>query len=178
MDRLVVKGDRTSTGGWVIGASSMMFDGSKQVATKGDHATCGKCKGSFPIHGTANTWLDGGTPMVKDRDRVLCPCGHNCVLASSATTSFIGDRAGSAQSGTSMWERKQGRDEQGYDEQIRTVAPGATVEGYPYFIETPDGQTFFGQLDSGGLLPRIFTEGTDEFSIYWGDEALAKQDGA
>ena len=36
---------------------------------------------------------------------------------------------------------------------------------------------FPGRADAHGLLPRIDTDGEDEYTVYWGDEALAKMDG-
>lgn len=59
-----------------------------------------------------------------------------------------------------------------YDEQPRLVAP--PIEGVPYFVETRDGRTFSGPAGPGGLLPRIETSSEDEYTILWGDEALAK----
>ncbi len=63
-----------------------------------------------------------------------------------------------------------------FDEQVRATERGAS-EGYPYFIETSDGQTFSGRLDESGHLPRVYTYSADDYTVYWGDEALAKQDG-
>jgi hypothetical protein len=61
-----------------------------------------------------------------------------------------------------------------YDERVQA---GRTTpfEGYPYFIEMTDGRVFSGRVDSARLLPRVHTEGSESYSIYWGDEALAKQ---
>jgi hypothetical protein len=59
-----------------------------------------------------------------------------------------------------------------YDEQPRLVAP--PIEGVPYFIETTDGRTFSGRTGPGGLLPRIETHGEDDYTVLWGDMALAK----
>lgn len=87
-DRLVADGDRTTTGGFVIARSSMYNEEGKQYARKENHATCGNCKGKWPIYGTATDWTDDGVPMVKDRDKVLCPCGKNFVLA--AANSSVG----------------------------------------------------------------------------------------
>jgi hypothetical protein len=64
-----------------------------------------------------------------------------------------------------------------FDERVKGVGPGAS-EGYPYFVETTDGRTFSGCLDANGHLPRIYTVDADEYHVYWGDEALAKLDGA
>ncbi len=65
-----------------------------------------------------------------------------------------------------------------FDEQVRAVGKGAT-DGYAYYIETADGRVYSGRLVDGGRLPRIETgANADEYSVYWGDEALARQNGA
>ena len=51
------------------------------------------------------------------------------------------------------------------------------IEGVPYYVETKDGRTRSGRTVAGGLLPRIDSHGEDEYTVYWGDEALAKMHG-
>ena len=63
-----------------------------------------------------------------------------------------------------------------FDEQAQLVAP--PIEGVPYFIELEDGRTFSGRIGADGLLPRIETQKEEELIVYWGDEALAKMEGA
>lgn len=63
-----------------------------------------------------------------------------------------------------------------FDEQPRLLAP--PVEGMPYYIETMDGRIFAGRVGKDGLLPRVRTYGEDEYTVYWGEEALARMDGA
>jgi uncharacterized Zn-binding protein involved in type VI secretion len=62
--------------------------------------------------------------------------------------------------------------EDSYDEQTHLQVPQA--EGTPYFIETMDGRTLSGTLGADGLIPRIDTFGEDEYTVYWGEEALNK----
>jgi uncharacterized Zn-binding protein involved in type VI secretion len=87
-ERLVAGGDRTTTGGYVLEGRGTYNEKGKPYARKEDLATCGNCKGAFRIYGTASEWIDGGLPLVKDRDRVLCPCGNNFLLAAGTSTSF------------------------------------------------------------------------------------------
>lgn len=61
--------------------------------------------------------------------------------------------------------------EQPYDEQV--LLQHRRAEGLPYRIETMDGRVFSGRLGPDGLLPRIDTFGEDEYTVLWGDEALA-----
>jgi uncharacterized Zn-binding protein involved in type VI secretion len=58
-----------------------------------------------------------------------------------------------------------------YDEQPRLVAP--PIEGIPYFTVTADGCTFSGRAGPNGLLPRVETHGEANYTVLWGDEALA-----
>ncbi|MEZ2307849.1 hypothetical protein [Paraburkholderia graminis] len=44
-DRLVADGDRTTTGGEVIGRSDFYNEQGRMYARKENHATCGTCKG-------------------------------------------------------------------------------------------------------------------------------------
>ncbi|MCP3706785.1 hypothetical protein M3I54_07260 [Paraburkholderia sp. CNPSo 3274] len=61
------------------------------------------------------------------------------------------------------------------DEQVRAVMARASLAGYPYYIETDSGGAYSGRVDSSGLLPRIATREAERYTVYWGDEALAKQ---
>ncbi|MFT0172783.1 hypothetical protein ACLKMY_27900 [Paraburkholderia mimosarum] len=62
-----------------------------------------------------------------------------------------------------------------YDEQVCVVVARASVAGYPYYIETDSGDAYSGRVESSGLLPRIATSEAERYTVYWGDEALAKQ---
>ncbi|WP_089161234.1 hypothetical protein [Caballeronia sordidicola] len=63
-----------------------------------------------------------------------------------------------------------------FDEQVRAAASIA-LDGYPFLIEMVDGRTFAGRVDASGKLPRV-TDDADEYIVYWGDQALARQDEA
>jgi len=66
--RLVAKGDMTTTKGRVMGGSSTWYaDNGQALALYHDLATCGNCKGLFPILGSARDWMENGKPMVKHR---------------------------------------------------------------------------------------------------------------
>jgi uncharacterized protein (DUF2345 family) len=181
MRRAAVRhGDPTTTGGFVIACSSTIHDDGKKVALSGDEATCGNCKGAYKIFGTGQEISEKGRAVVLDGDSVLCPCGKNRVIVGSNPGIFV--EAG----GGSSVARKAPTDPalasccgsaSKFDEQVRATVSGIALEGYPYFIETPDGRTFSGQTDRNGRLPRIVTNGAHEFTVHWGDAALAKQDG-
>lgn len=171
MTRLALKEDHTSTGGRVLGGSSNFYaEDGRPLALDGDKATCGNCKGLWPILGSAHDWMDEGRSMVKDLDPVHCPCGKNRVFASGSSP-FDYETGGSREL------IQQSVPKQTCDEQVEARASRVSVEGYPYFIETADGPTSFGRLDEDGHLPRVYTSATDDYKVYWGDDALARQEG-
>ena len=75
-----------------------------------------------------------------------------------------------------QWVPVKGRapHEAPYDERPQLVTP--PIDGVPYYVETQDGRMFLGRAAADGLLPRIDTLGEDEYTLYWGDEALTKMD--
>ncbi|WP_380182481.1 S-type pyocin domain-containing protein [Kalamiella sp. sgz302252] len=86
---LVRLGDKTTSGGEVISASSTIIEG-RNIALHGDMAWCPKetCKGPFQINGTAYYFAEN-KPCVATGDRVLCNCSNNQVLGS--TTLWVED---------------------------------------------------------------------------------------
>lgn len=67
------------------------------------------------------------------------------------------------------------REEALYDEQTHLASKH--LEGVPYYIETADGRVLSGRVPTSGLLPRIDTQSEETYTVFWGDEALAKQAG-
>ncbi|PLR43902.1 PAAR domain-containing protein [Chimaeribacter arupi] len=78
--KLAALGDKTTYGS-IISATSAFVDEGRVIAQSGDLASCSKCKGAFPINGTAEAWIDEGTKLVQDQDRVLCGCNDHNVFA-------------------------------------------------------------------------------------------------
>jgi uncharacterized Zn-binding protein involved in type VI secretion len=170
MTRLALKEDHTTTGGRVLGGSADQYaEDGRPFALDGDKATCGNCKGLWPILGSAHDWMDQGRSMVKDLDPVHCPCGQNRVFA-SGNSPFDYETGGSSE------PIQQSAPKQTYDEQVKVRASRGSLEGYPYLIEQADGQTICGRVDSSGLLPRIYGETADHYAVFWGDEALAHEE--
>ncbi|TDN61200.1 PAAR domain-containing protein [Paraburkholderia sp. BL10I2N1] len=176
-------GDPTTTGGFVLAYDSTIYDkGRKRVALDGEEATCGNCKGTFKILGTGKGMSEKGRVVVLDDDHVLCPCGRNRVIVGSNPGVWVhtsdGGLSDIRSAGGASTASTSSRAATVYDEQVRAAAAGATLEGYPYFIETADGRTLNGRIDASGKLPRIDTDtDSDDYHVYWGDEALAKQQG-
>ena len=85
--RLAKMGDKT-TQGYIISASSSVFDEMKALVRTGDKAWCNACKGGFEIAGTYTGWIDEHM-LVGNGDRVICRCKNNQVFA---TSGYSGDR--------------------------------------------------------------------------------------
>jgi hypothetical protein len=163
MTRLALKEDHTSTGGRVMGGSSDFYaEDGRPFALDGDKATCGNCKGLWPILGSAHDWMDEGRSMVKDLDPVHCPCGKNRVFA-SANSPFdysTGDTSEPAQSGTPI---------QTYDQQftLKDADDNALADTY-YTARLPSGELVHGTTDSQGRTARYRTDGVQSIHIYIG----------
>ncbi|SAK94309.1 hypothetical protein AWB75_06794 [Caballeronia catudaia] len=172
-DRLVGKGDWTTTRGRVLGGSSSFFaENGQTLSRRNDIATCGNCEGSFPILGTADTILDEGLPLVRHMDRVLCPCGQNRVISGHPEFLIRDGKAeearASAGGGAPIAALAETAAENArFDEQLRATASSVSLDGYPYQIEMADGRMFSGRVKSGGALPRMMTgENADEYTVY------------
>jgi hypothetical protein len=152
--------------GWFVD----FFSGNGQtLSRRNDIATCGNCEGAFPIYGTADTILDEGLPLVRHLDRVLCPCNENRIL--SGHPEFLIREGGDSNRTHVIAERAVPASNQ-LDEQVHATG---IAERYPYFIETADGRTFSGRIDTSGALPRVLTgESAGQFTVYWGDDALSR----
>jgi len=168
-EQLVVKGARTTTGGYVVSGSSTQYDEhGNTMARDGDQATCGNCKGLFQIRGSANAWLDGGKAMVKDWDWVLCPCRQNRVRASLSTTFYYSTGGGGQ---TTSQTAKQSVVESTplavYDEQYTLRDhTGRGLANVQYRIVTDTGQEFTGTTNAAGQTQRIATGAAASLKIY------------
>ncbi|ENV9334748.1 PAAR domain-containing protein [Klebsiella aerogenes] len=93
MTRALVRlGDKTTSGGEVISASSTIIE-DRNIALNSDMAWCLKetCNGPFQINGTAYHFTED-KPCVATGDQVLCNCKNNQVLGS--TTLWVEDSPG------------------------------------------------------------------------------------
>jgi uncharacterized Zn-binding protein involved in type VI secretion len=173
---LVRHGDPTTTRGFVIAYSSTMHDDGKKIALFGDTATCGNCEGAYPIYATGEGVSEKGRVAVVHGDKVLCPCGKNRVIAGSDAGCHLERQRDLSATGTTGLGGAAISSSSNaiFDEQIRVSATATALDGYPYFIETQEGQTYSGRINAGGTLPRISTEAIGEYSVHWGDDALAR----
>ena len=164
-DRLVADYDRTTTGGVVIGRSNYFNEEGKMYARKENHATCGNCKGGWPIYGTARDWMDEGFPLVKDMDRVLCPCGKNFVLAAGNSNAFYSESNGEAQNEKPIATPTIAT----YDEQFMLRdAKGSPLANTYYTVRMPLGELRRGVTDMQGRTERYETTDAQSIRIYLG----------
>jgi uncharacterized Zn-binding protein involved in type VI secretion len=190
---VIVVGDRTDHGGFVIQGSPSSDHMGKPIARVGDKVTCPKHG-----HGGTTTIVTGdptniidGAAIARHGDKTAC----GATLISSQATAVVGggggstsnassSNAGSESGSRSVAEASSGGsagtagnagntalpvDNPNYDEQVKL----AGAAGLPYYIESPVGN-YSGRLDESELLPRIATAGPGQYTVYWGDEALEK----
>ncbi|MEN8511371.1 PAAR domain-containing protein [Burkholderia sp. RS02] len=182
MRRIAVVGDTLSSGGQISPYSGPAFKmGSHQAALIGGQAFCTACMrpgviaksgGPYRIKIMGEVALDG--------DIVICACPtppH--IVASLGGEKWCDDRVegnGKVVSSLSATGSVVSIKEGAFDEQVK--ATEHRVEGLPYFIETADERVHSGRLGTDGVLPRIHTgDSPDDYTVYWGDDALAKQHG-
>lgn len=184
MRRIAVVGDSLDTGGEILSYSGPVFsigDKGRQVALFGGAAWCETCRiqGWIAKAGGPRR-IDFMGETAADEDIVICNCETPPrINAKLAGDSWCDDKAEtmSASASARAVGGSVASDVTGaYDEQVHATAQGA-IEGYPYFIETTDGRIFSGRVNDDGKLPRIHADTAADYSVYWGDEALAKQEG-
>ncbi|EEP9809150.1 S-type pyocin domain-containing protein [Salmonella enterica] len=84
MSRQLAKlGDKTTSGGQIVSATSDCSDNGVSLVVTGDMALCPKCKGAFQIMGTDVHWSSMGKSHVATGDRVLCHCPNNQVIGNT-----------------------------------------------------------------------------------------------
>ncbi|WP_348600514.1 PAAR domain-containing protein [Cupriavidus sp. BIS7] len=177
--RIAVVGDNLWPGGGKIAGYSgrpAFFHG-HQPALIGGEAYCEACKsiGAIAKAGGPRRMLFMGE-IALDGDIVMCRCATPprivATLAGETWYEDMGEDSGEVVAASGLARRQET-----YDEMPVAMAPSGPVAGYPYFVETSDGRGLFGYTDEQGELPRITTISAGSLTIYWGDEALAKQPG-
>ncbi|MFM0111494.1 PAAR domain-containing protein [Paraburkholderia nemoris] len=185
MMRLVLcVGDQPETGGYIEPMSVGIPNSIKghPVAFIGSAAFCDACSsvGVIAKAGGPKRRKHCATEIALEGDILLCKCPTPPrMVAAMQDISRHDDMAKSMGAMISSRTANGGVSSvamSAYDEQIE-AKQGRLFEGYPYFIETEDGRVVSGRLDSGCLLPRVYTEASGKYKVFWGDEALAKQQG-
>jgi hypothetical protein len=163
--QLATDGDRTSTGGEVIGRSHYFDERGKMYARKENKATCGNCPGAWPIYGTASGWTDEGQPFVRDLDKVLCPCRKNVVFAYGGSTSFYYDNETSAMATAAPSQSTRAAT---YDEQFTLRDGNGSILADTYYTIKSGGVQVHGVTDTSGRTTRYPTDGAKRVSVYLG----------
>lgn len=184
-----VEGDPldSASGSYVLATTSVCTiegeDGRhRRMALIGDSAWCDACQSIGVIAGGApvpegRRMLDivsGGRRQAVGGDEVVCRCERPPHIVATYGRRWRIPNVGCHESAGSGVAPSGAPSI--YDEQVRCAGHGAT-NGYPYFIETEDGRTFPGRLENGVRLPRIQTDVASDYSVLWGDEALARHEG-
>lgn len=163
-------GDKAACGGTVIEGDMTTDSYGKPLAYVGARMACRK-----------NCVIVEGHPLVSFNGKMLAHHGHRtshgCPLLSTLNGVHGWGSDSSEPIATDYFQNADGQwapkvEDAQYDEQAQLTSP--PIEGVPYYIETRDGRVFSGTIGKGGLLPRIDTYGEDEYTVLWGDEALAK----
>ncbi|WP_455229717.1 PAAR domain-containing protein [Geopseudomonas aromaticivorans] len=152
------------------GSPDVLFDG-LPAARQGDASACG---GAMSGNVIPNVLINGKPAAV------LGSVGsHGNVVVGGSGTVIIGTSSvGAAFSGITALAGHLTQDV--FDEKVQLVdsVSGAPITDYPYFAITSAGTRYSGRTDSQGNTQRIPTEQASNISIFWGDEALHKQDEA
>lgn len=170
----VRKGDKTACGGTIVEGVPNCTSHGQQIAFQGARVSCSK--GCVIAEGFSDSTLPNGSVRVLHGMRTSggCPCYStlNDIDGVAAGGGAIVDKHFLNADGKWAPVKDPEPHEDHYDERTQLVAP--PIEGMPYYIETMDGRTFSGRVEADGLLPRINTYGEDEYTVYWGDDALEK----
>ncbi|HEV3427842.1 MAG TPA: PAAR domain-containing protein [Paraburkholderia sp.] len=167
--RYVCVGDGPETGGEIRSFQSHPYSISgHQAAIVGGKAWCLACEsvGTIAKAGGLRRHVHCGKELAVDGDVLLCKCERPPKMLSRVQTIawFEDGGEGRGQYG-SAGDVKAIPSSLLFDEQAELVGVGAR-EGYPYFIETQDGQQFSGRLVGIGRLPRIYLANQDRYSVY------------
>jgi uncharacterized Zn-binding protein involved in type VI secretion len=172
-------GDKTACGGTVVEGSPTDISYGRAYAFQGARIACRK--NCVIVEGFIRSTLTNGRAQVIHGMTTSggCPC-----YSTLNDIDGVGNESGETiaekhfLNADGYWAPVKDPEphEDPYDEQPQLVAP--PIEGVPYYVETMDGRTFSGRTGADGLLPRIDTYGEDEYAVYWGDEAIAKMNGA
>lgn len=186
MRRIAVVGDALQDGGAILpysGPACSFGDAGHQAALIGGQAYCEACKSVGAIvkaGGPRRIQFMSGVAL--DGDKVLCKCPRpQRIVAVLAGSAWHDDGGGGEQAfrptspdfSHMAAATAAAANSSVHDELAHLTSPH--LEGVPYYIQTTDGRVFSGRIPASGQLPRVTTEGEDAYTVFWGDEALARQ---
>lgn len=197
MPEIIRMGDPTNHGGKVVEGSPTDICHGKPISFIGHKVSCPKCKGIFPIvEGVQTTTFYGkgvavagmktacGASLIATQFTDIVEWSTGASGSSAAAAEKKTDApakrvaAGGAPTSDSSGNRAKSadhtEDQTLYNEQPQL--PARVADGVPYLIITPDGQKLSGKVDASGKLPRVSTDAEADYTVYWGDEALARME--
>ncbi|WP_209440495.1 PAAR domain-containing protein [Paraburkholderia dilworthii] len=138
----------------IIHTLGTCLDNGRKWAVTGSLATCGECKGSFLIFGSAHDTTDEGRTAVVDGDLVLCPCRTNHVVAGSDAGCFteVDDDSDSASYKQERSEQPDNELAHYYDDrfQLLDAQTGEPLANLEYAIVRATGEIEYGVTDLSG----------------------------
>jgi len=175
----------------------------KPAATLGDMHICPIIgHGTTPIVSGTGSLTVNGKPTACIGDKVGCGAtiieGAPVMMANGQLVAFLGSKTshgGTIIDGDSALMLDEGMASVvgGLDEGIKSLLEdklfdeamlstngqtGEAIADYPYLIVTSQGEHIFGRTDTNGNIPRYSTgDKSEELKIYFGDEALYRNDG-
>ncbi|WP_175824077.1 PAAR domain-containing protein [Burkholderia sp. BCC0419] len=183
--RIAVVGDSLSRGGTINAYDAPPFRvHGHQAALIGGNAFCTACQSVGTIAKAGGPYrIKFRGEVALDNDVVLCGCvipPHIVALLGGEAWCNDGIKGlGEVISSRTLTGGIVSIRKGSFHEQIEASTSSSTIagpDGYPYYIETADGRVHSGELDASGELPRIHTgDASGEYTVYWGDEAIAKQ---
>jgi uncharacterized Zn-binding protein involved in type VI secretion len=170
----IVHGDTTTAKGIVQAFQSDTTNMGKVLAVIGGEVICPKCKTTGLIVPDGPRLHENfmGREAVLDKDICMCACDPkprlinslDCMYQTMTVDEVVAQGFGSWVGVTDNTALQEAASKY-FDEQVKTS--GILRAGYPFFIETADGYTQPGRVDSSGHLPRIHTNVSENYTIYW-----------
>ena len=149
----------------VAGSSDALFDG-LPAARQGDPTACGSALASNVI---PNVLING-----KPATTLGTLGNHGNVVVGGSGTVIIGTTHSPAPFEAPLPLIIKGV----FDEKTLLIdsASGTPIADYPYLAITSDGTRYSGRTDAQGNTQRMPTKQASDISIFWGDEALYKDE--
>ncbi|PLR32567.1 hypothetical protein CYR55_18445 [Chimaeribacter californicus] len=93
MARMLARLGNKTTQGYIVSATTSVYEGDLPLAQFGDLAWCNVCRGSFQMAATGTGWFEDGY-FVANGDRVMCGCPNHTVCAESSFFDESADQGG------------------------------------------------------------------------------------
>ena len=177
-------GDKAACGGVVVEASAVEISHGRGYTFQGARMACKN--GCVIAEGFARSTLSNGPHRVIHG---MVTTG-GCPLESTLNDiDGVGNEGGDAIAATFYqtpegdWLPKFGPEhftEESPDEQVEALdaKTGEPIADLAYYIQAPDGSTYSGHTDENGLCERVTTFHIEELTVWFGEDAEQKRQGA